>query len=128
MTQSNVDNDSKSKLNPPPRQGPHSNLSNKFLLPAGSSGPVQGTMWQNANWSGAGARHSEQTQRVRGRGQLLTPQCDTMGKGIELSHHCVILMAISRTKKPCKGVSEPLTTIKVCPIQPFFARDAKSFA
>ena len=63
MTQSNVDNDSKSKLNPPPRQGPHSNLSNKFLLPAGSSGPVQGTMWQNANWSGAGARHSEQRDR-----------------------------------------------------------------
>ena len=27
-------------------------------------------------------------------------QCDTMGKGIELSHHCVILMAVSRTKKP----------------------------
>ncbi len=71
MPRSNVDvNDSKSKLNPPPRQGPHSNLSNKFLLPAGSSGPVQGTMWQNANWSGAGARHSEQT--VRARGQLLT--------------------------------------------------------
>ena len=122
MTQSNVHNDSKSKLNPPPRQGPHSNLSNKFLLPAGSSGPVQGTMWQNANWSGAGARHSEQ------RDSCLPAQCDTMGKGIELSHHCVILMAISRTKKPCKGVSEPLTTIKVCPIQPFFAQDAKSFA